>query len=393
MKILQLHNYYQNAGGEDEVFAAECQLLQERGHSVIRYTESNCRVDKMHRFAAARQAIWSHRTYRTLLRLLKDKRPDVAHFHNTFLLISPSAYYACRKAKVPVVQTLHNYRLICPAAIFFRAENICEDCLDKTPPWKGIVYACYRNARLQTAAVVAMLTIHRWLRTWQNQVDQYIALTKFEQKKLIAGGIPPEKIIVKPNFICGSPELPQEEKEYILFVGRLSLEKGIRTLVRAWHFLQKIPLKIIGDGPLKEELEGLVKIMNIQNVEFLGHRSHDEVMQFMKKAYCLVLPSEWYECFSMTIIEAFSCGIPVVASRLGAMCEIIEEGRTGLFFQPKDINELIAKVEWAWEHPDKIKEMGREARLEFEAKYTADTNYKLLIDIYNKVIEINKSRG
>lgn len=391
-KVLLVHNRYQQAGGEDAVFAAEAALLRQHGYEVVQYIEDNQDISKMSRFAVAAQTVWSRPSQHRLLKILRDFEPNIAHFHNTFLLVSPSAYYACREAGVPVVQTLHNYRLLCPAATFFRDGRVCENCLGKTPPWPGVLHGCYRESRSQTTVVTAMLAVHRWLKTWQKQVDIYIALTEFSRSKFIDGKFPAGKIVVKPNFFHPDPGVKEGDGNYALFVGRLSPEKGVQTLLRAWQGLTGIPLKIVGDGPLMHEVQAFVHREKLELVEVMGRCARDNVSALMKEARFLVFPSEWYEGFPVTIAEAFACGVPVVASRLGAMVEIVEKGRTGLHFTPGDTDDLSAMVKWAFTHPKEMGKMGRSARQEFEAKYTADRNYEMLINIYRLAIERAQDR-
>mgnify|MGYP000656046149 CR=1 FL=1 len=407
MRIILLHNHYTQPGGEDAVFEAEKSLLERMGHEVVEFVEDNRRLNGVNPFKVAVDAVWSRESYIKIKELIREKRPDVAHFHNTFLRISPAAYYACKEEGVPVVQTLHNYRLICPGALLMRDGRVCEDCVGKAVAWPGVVHGCWRGSGAQTAVVSSMLTFHRLLKTWQEKVDLYIALTEFARKKFIQGGLPGEKIVVKPNFIASdelgvmSDELRVMSDEvklityhpslitqqsYVLFVGRLSPEKGIQTLLRAWKGLKRVPLKVLGDGPLWKEVEDFIEKEGLSYVEILGHRPRDEVFRLMKEAGVLVFPSECYENFPMAIAEAFACGLPVLASRLGAMEEIVEDGRTGLLFEPGNAEDLAEKVAWAWEHPKELEEMGREARREYEAKYTAERNYEMLMEIYGKVV-------
>ena len=390
MRVLIVHNRYTQSGGEDAVFEAEKALLERMGHEVIPFVENNTKLKETNPLKAALNAIWSRKTQEEFLRLIRDTRPDVAHFHNTFLMISPAAYYACKEAKVPVVQTLHNYRLICPGALLMRDGKVCEACVGRVVPWPGVVHGCWRSSRAGTAVVAAMLTVHRLMGTWQEQVDIYIALTEFARRKFIEGGLPAEKITVKPNFVHPDPGPGRHEGDYPLFVGRLSPEKGVRTLLHAWRRLKGVPLKIVGDGPLMEEVQSFVKEEGLKDVEVLGRRPREDVFRLMREARVLVFPSEWYEGFPMTIAEAFACELPVIASRLGAMAGIVEDGRTGLHFEPGNPEDLAAKVEWAWNHPKELAEMGREARREYESKYTAERNYEMLMRIYRLAIE--KSR-
>src|SRR5262245_60882422 len=243
MRILVVHNHYQQAGGEDEVFRAEAALLGERGHAVFTLTAENGPVHGLHALTAARDAVWSTGFRRALSEMLRQTRPDVAHFHNTFFRMSPSAYYACRDAGVAVVQPLHNYRLLCPSATFYRHRRVCEDCVGRVIALPGIRHGCYRGSRGQTAVVAGMLTTHRWLGTWRQCVDSYVAMTEFARAKFIAGGLPADKIAVKPNFCAVDPGMGDGAGGYALFVGRLSVEKGIATLMDAWPRLRgRVPL-------------------------------------------------------------------------------------------------------------------------------------------------------
>ena len=387
-----MHNFYQQPGGEDVVFAAEAALLRQNGHDVVEYREDNRRITGMNRIAVAARTVWSHQTQHRLRQVLRDIRCDVAHFHNTFPLISPSAYSACREARVPVVQTLHNYRVLCPAATFFRDQRVCEDCLGKTPPWPSVLHACYRNSHVHTAMAAMMLTVHRWLKTWQVQVDMYIALTEFSRRKFIQGGLPREKIVVKPNFVSPDPGGREGKGEYALFVGRLSGEKGVHILLRAWNKLRDIPLQIIGDGPLLEEATLVVRTYGLRAVDLLGRLPRQEVLALMKRAGLLIFPSELYEGFPVTLAEAFACGVPVIVSRLGAMAEIVDDGHTGLLFNPGDSEDLAAKVRWAMDHPNAMGRMGENARQVYEDKYTPERNYQMLLDIYEQAIRGSRLR-
>lgn len=310
-------------------------------------------------------SIYSQYSYRNIKEIIKTEKPDIVHFHNTFLLISPSAYYACKEEKVPVVQSLHNYRLICPGALFYRNGNICERCIKKKIPYYGFIYGCWRKSRVQSIVPVAINSIHNLLKTWENQVDVYIALTEFQRKKFIEAGYPAEKIVVKPNFAYPDPGIGEGKGEYALFVGRLTPEKGIITLLKAWNFLKmKIPLKIIGDGPLRKEVEKVAR--SNEGIEYIGFLKLNDIYNYMKDAKFLVFPSEWYEAFPRVIVEALSCGLPIVTTSIGAQGSLIDDGRTGLHFQPGDYKSLIEKVEWLLSNPKTLAEMRKEARKEYE---------------------------
>lgn len=385
-RVLVLHNHYQQPGGEDQVFAAESDLLQSRGHRVLRYALHNDSVTAMSRPELARATVWNGEVYRELRDLIRRERPQVAHFHNTLPLISPAAYYAARAEGVPVVQTLHNYRLLCPNALFFREGRVCEDCLGKSVPWPGVVHACYRGNRFSSAAVGAMLTTHWALGTWAQTVDGYVALTEFARRKFIEGGLPAEKVSVKPNFVHPDPGVGEGTGDYVLFVGRLSQEKGLDTLIAAWERLErKVPLKIVGDGPLASELAG--RVAQLPGVEWLGSQPKSRVISLMKEAQALIFPSVWYEGFPVVIAEALAVGLPVIASNLGSMSSLIDAGRTGLHFRPGDPIDLASRVGWAFGHREELRRMRGQARAEFESNYTAERNYEALMEIYQSAAE------
>ena len=394
MKVIIVHNFYRQCGGEDAVFQAEKAMLQRMGHDVSSFVRDNSEINGMTRLSAAGATIWSQESREKLRRIIRVSRPDVAHFHNTFLLVSPSAYYACQEAGVPVVQTLHNYRLLCPSATFFRDGCVCEDCMGKAFPWPGIVHGCWRGSRTQTAVVASMLTLHRLLRTCREQVDLYIALTDFSREKYIKAGIPPAKIIVKPNFIDTDEfrgNSGRSTYRYALFVGRLSRVKGVEMLLEAWKRIgQRLPLVIVGDGPMAREVEE--QAASRTGVEWVGCINREKVIARMKQAELLVFPSVWFEGFPMTMVEAFSVGLPVIASRIGAIAEIVDHGRTGLHFEPGNSEDLAAKVEWLLDHPEELSRMRRAARAEYKAKYTAEKNYEILMGIYETAIERSRKK-
>lgn len=384
--IAVVYNRYVNRGGEDEVFESEAHLLRSYGHKVVEVI-GNTVVPKTvgERVRAACDAIWSVEWRAMFYEAIQRKGLDIVHVHNFFPVMSPSILYAAEEAGVAVVFTLHNYRLLCAKATMYRAERVCDACLNRVVAWPAVLHGCYQESLSKTAVVAAMLAAHRLFHTWERRVDMYIALTEFARRKFIEGGLPAEKIVVKPNFVHPDPGPGDHQGGFALFVGRLSPEKGVRTLVSAWRRLRGIPLKVAGEGPLMEEVEEAIGREGLGDLELLGRRPREEVLQLMQEARVLVFPSECYEGFPMTLAEAFACGLPVVASRRGAMAEIIEDGRTGLLFEPGNAGDLAAKVAWAWRHPRKTAEMGREARREYEQKYTAERNYERLMEIYRAV--------
>jgi glycosyltransferase involved in cell wall biosynthesis len=385
MTVLVAHNHYQEPGGEDQVFAAEGALLQSRGNRVIRYEEYSARIRNKNLISVGFDTVWSRSSYRKLEEIVRIQQPDVVHFHNTFPLISPSAYYAIGSQGTAVVQTLHNYRLLCVGANFFRKDLVCQECLQHGSPWPGVAHGCYRNSRVASLAVASMLSFHRVRGTFRERVDVFIALSPFAREQFVQDGIPGHKTVVKSNFVERDPRIEPNPGEGALFVGRLVEEKGVRTLLDAWARLSQIPLRILGSGRL-------AGFRSHPDVTWVGQQSHDEVIAEMKQARVLIFPSLWYEMAPLTILEAFACGLPVIASDLGAMRELVEDHRTGLLFRPGDAEDLATKVRWAFEHPAELQVMRAAARREFEEKYTAERNYKMLINIYEMAIENARRR-
>jgi glycosyltransferase involved in cell wall biosynthesis len=382
--VLSVHNYYQQPGGEDRVFTDEAELLEKNGHEVHRHEDHNDRICA-NSMGAARDAVWSRRTFQHLDSLARSTSIDVAHFHNTFPLVSPSAYYAVRRAGIPVVQTLHNFRLICAGGTLSQNGSVCESCIDHGSLMPGIAHACYRNSWPATVALTTMLTVHRAVGTYQKQVDTYVALSEFSRRKFVEGGLPQDRIVVKPNFVSPDPSFGEGRGGYALFVGRLSEEKGVGTLAAAWPALVEIPLQVVGDGPLRDTEWPT-------GVTWIGAQSRDRVFALMQNARVLVAPSTCYENAPLTIVEAFACGLPVIASNLGSIPEFVTHGKTGLLFKPGDAQDLVRQVRWAFDHPEELRAMRANARREYEEKYTAERNYKMLMAIYEMAIENSQRR-
>lgn len=386
MKILIVHNHYQQAGGEDGVVAAEFKLLAERGNDVQLWSVDNKDLPGGLRgkIGTALTTAYSPASRAMAVDKLRQFQPDVVHVHNFFPQLSPSIYDACIDAGVPVVQTLHNYRLICPGAMLMRDGKICEQCLDGSP-YQAAWYGCYRNSKLGSLVVADMVARHRRRSTWRHKVDAFIALTGFAKAKFVAAGFPADKIAVKANFVddplpdTAAPKAARQA--FALFVGRISEEKGIATLLQAWSALPRPQLlKVAGAGPLEPLLQGL------NNVEALGRQSAAEVGHLMRQAAFLLLPSEWYEGFPLVLVEAFAHGLPVLASRLGSMADIIEDGKTGLLFEPGNPRDLADKAQWLLDNPGQAGILGDNARQAYLEKYTPERNYRQLIEIYQSVI-------
>ncbi len=391
MKIVVAHNAYQQYGCEDVVCQNEILLLREHGHEVREYFDDNRRISELSSLQLGLETMWSRRSYDRMTDLLQEFAADVVHLHNIFPLISPSVYYAARKSRVAVVQTLHNFRLLCPNGIFLRNGKVCEDCLGKWVPLPSIQHKCYHNSGIASAGVAAMVTLHRALRTWHNQVDIYLALSEFARAKFVTGGLPESKIIVKPNCLPRDPGAGAGEGGFALYVGRLSPEKGIATLLAAWEKVgPRIPLKLAGDGPESARVQEAAN--RLPGIVWLGRQPHEQVLSLLKQASFLVLPSICYENFPLTIVEAYACGTPVMASRLGSMQEIVRHDKTGLLFTVGDADDLATQVKWVLSHPERMLEMRITARAEFEAKYTAEKNHHRLMSIYESAVHDSNRR-
>ena len=391
MKVLLCHNFYQQPGGEDQSFAEEAALLESRGHHVIRFTQHNDAIRKMNPLTVAARTLWSSKSYHELRRLIQKEKPDVMHCTNTFPLISPAAYYAARKEKVAVVQSLRNYRMFCSGAYFMRDGKVCEDCMGRRFAWPAIAHKCYRGSRAGSTVLASMIAIHRSVGTWAKMVDRYFALTNFSRAKFIQGGLPAERIDLKPNFLLEDPGPGTGVGGYAVFVGRLSREKGVDLLCKIWPELQSAPrLKIIGDGPLLEELK-IACQRNPSRMEWCGRMNREDVLQAVGNATCLIQPSLWYEGFPRTILEAFSKGTPVIASRLGSMEEIVEHEKSGLLAAPNEVDFKQA-IDRFFLSGTAQAEMRLAARQQFLDRYSAQTNYQLLLQIYERAIETARQR-
>jgi glycosyltransferase involved in cell wall biosynthesis len=388
MRILKVHSYYTQPGGEDTVFQAEAALLRSKGHEVLEYLEFNKKIESMNQSSVALQTLWSHSSHQKIKEFLRETKPDVVHFHNIFPLISPSAYYACQELNIPVVQTLDNQRLICPASSFYREGKLCLDCLGKTPPCPGVFHACYHDSYLHTAVVASMLTLHRWLGTWQTKIDTFLCSTNFYRDLFVRAGFPSGKIVVMPHFVQqqSRSDVVRKMGNYALFVGRLDPEKGVNTLLEAWRLLD-FPLKIRGNGRLDEKAREFVNQHGMDNIEFVERLEERELSDLISNARFLIMPSEgYYETFGMVIIEAYVRGVPVVASNIGVTSELVSDQQTGLLFEAGNAHDLADKARWMWNHPAEADIMGNKGLITYQERFTQDQCHQTLIEVYERLI-------
>ncbi len=385
MRILTLHNKYKFRGGEEESSESEDRVLRSHGHTIFRYEQDNAVIGPTNLVRIAARTIYNPVSYRRVRELIRCLRPQIVDVHNFFPLISPSVYFACEAEHVPIIQTLHNYRLLCPGALFFREGKPCEECLTKAFPYPGIQHKCYRGSTLGSATVASMIGVHRLVKTWQHRPSMYITLSNFSRNKFVQAGLAADKIRVKPNFVDPDPGPGTGTGGFALFVGRLAPEKGLQTMLRAWQLLRRpLPLKIVGEGPLQDYV--MEQHFRSPYIQILGKLPARHVYQLMGKAAFLLFPSESYETFGRVAIEAFAKGTPVIVSDIGAIGEVVEHGRTGWRFPPGDANALSATVDHIVENQHLLPSMRREARREFETKYTGETNYRQLMDIFNETL-------
>jgi glycosyltransferase involved in cell wall biosynthesis len=379
-----VHAQYTNVGGEESIFDSESALLEQHGHRVTRHTVENSTFFELTALRGAAKAIWNREEYWALRKLIQQVRPDVVHFHNTFPSISPAGYYAANAEGIPVVQSLHNFRSFCVNTFCYRDGAPCEDCLGKWVPWPGVVHSCHQRGRGVSTTVAAMTGVHRLARTWHRKVQVFInAATQFSRRKLVAGGIPARKIVTKPNFLHPDPGIRHGGGGYALFVGRLSPEKGISTLLDTWARLPpSLPLKILGNGPMANDVAQ--RTAKIPHVEYLGRRPLPEVVETMGQADALLFPSQWYEGMPRTIIESLAVGTPIIASNLGGMPEMVRDGETGLLFQPGNSEALADQVRQFMASDFDRSRFRENARRDFEAKYTAEQNVRQLEQIYQR---------
>ncbi len=391
MKILLAHNYYAQRGGEDVCADDDIGLLRMHGHDVHVYSRDNREIGRtpgVGKFGAGMDALWSRRTVRELSDIFSLNRPDLVHVHNFFPLISPAIFHVCRRFDVPVIHTLHNFRMMCANGLFYRDGKICEKCARTSSAW-ATWHRCYRDSALQSMAVSSMIGLHDRMQTWKRTVDQFIALTESARALFVRCGIPDRKIVVNPNYLSVDPAQTDAPRSGAVFVGRLSPEKGVEMLLEAWCALPDIPLTIVGEGPCRSELEAMVKSRGLTRVRFLGFCAHAEVLKEIGNARILVMPSQWYETFGRTMMEAFAMGTPVVASRIGSMSDLVEHDVTGLLFDHASKDSLVSAVRTLIASPDRLGDMGRAARQRYEARYTPQAAYDRYMGIYSSLLNRN----
>jgi glycosyltransferase involved in cell wall biosynthesis len=390
VRILVIHNYYSQRGGERAAVEAEIALLRERGHRISTYTRDNAEIQEggiADRVRMLALSFYSNNTYRDLKTIIREQHPQVAHVHNVFPLVSPSAYRALADEGVPIVQTIHNYRFLCPNGLFYTQGEVCERCISGNT-LHAVRLKCYRDSYVLSAAYASILGLHRNLGTFDH-VDRFVALTAFVARKLIEGGLAgSERIRVLGNFLPDPlPEVGVEDtrEPYVLYLGRLAKEKGVGHLLAAASDMPRVRFRIAGDGPMGGQLQASARRMGLSNVEFLGRVGREKKWDLLRRSAATVVPSLWYECFPIVALESMAVGTPVVASRLGSIPSVLEDGTTGLLFAAGDTADLIDKLGWIDRHSGEALMMGRRGRTVVEQRYSSDAHYRGLADIYSEV--------
>ena len=370
MKVLLVHNYYGSAApsGENQVFEAEGKLLRERGHAVegfLRHSDVIRAKGVLGALQGAFSTPWNPFAAKAVRRAVETSHPDVVHVHNTFPLLSPAIFHAIGHRAARVL-TLHNYRLFCAAAIPMREGQVCTECLDSRSVLPALQYGCYRNSRVATLPLAANVTLHRHLGTWTKQVDAFIALSEFQRERMIEAGLPAELVHVKPNFYPGNPTVVPwaDRRQSVVFAGRLTAEKGVLALVRAWLMwgASAPELRIVGDGGLRKELAQLAATMPQAPIRFLGQLTGTEAQNEIARARLLVLPSEWFEGFPMVVREAFAFGTPAAVSNIGPLPSIVQQGENGVLFSPGNPQSLLQVVRTLWETAGELEQLATGAR-------------------------------
>jgi glycosyltransferase involved in cell wall biosynthesis len=387
MKVLLVHNYTKGfaTGGEGHVFEDEARLLEDHGHRVHKLICSNSEATEasfLGKLKAFWNASWSRDGYKRMHNAIKVFQPDIVHVHNFFLIFSPSIFKAAHDLNIPVVVTLHNYRLVSPCSQLLRNNQICELCVGRNP-WRIILYRCYKNSFFASLLRYRVYYLSKKIYGWDNYIDAYLSLTNFQKLKLQKSGFVSDKISVVPNFISDpiSNFSSSSTGFGALFIGTVTHDKGIELLVEAWRNID-YPLTIVGDGLLRRKFDGSLP----KNVKFVGLQSREKVLELLGGCAFLVMPSIWFEGLPLVILEAMAMGRPVVASGHGAMSEIVVDGYTGFHFTPGDADELRNKVHKLISNSDLRESFGINSRKLYEELYTSQVHYNNLVNVYSKFL-------
>lgn len=390
MKILLAHTFFQQFGGQDSVALSEHEALQRHGHEVIFYSRKNDEIKDFgvsQKIRFVKETVYSGRTERDLRSLVSANRPDIAYVHNIYPLISPSIYHVLYAMNIPVVQCIHDFRPLCSNGLFYTENQCCERCKGGNY-LHGFVRRCYRDSYFLSGLYAFTLGVNRFAKV-MDKISAFICLNEFYRAQFLEAGVPTEKLFVRPNSMDPPPEIPglaPETRDYAVYFGRLSPEKGLNTLVRAFEQAAPARLKIAGTGPMESGLKEYICKNKLENIEMVGFVSGPEKWSLLDNALFAVIPSEWYENFPVVALEFYAAGKPIVASRMGGLPSIISEGETGLLFTAGDANEIANKVRYMFSHPLDVDRMGRRARQLVETRYSREQSYQDLMKIFQKVL-------
>jgi glycosyltransferase involved in cell wall biosynthesis len=391
MRIVICHNYFRERGGEDQVFEDELELLTARGHDVVTYVKHNNDVAGLG--STVKTAVgtpWHRKAAAQIEDLVRRSKAEVAHFHNWLPQISPAGFYGARRGGAAVVQTLHNYRWVCPKAILFRDGQVCEECVGKSFPWPAIRHACYRDSTVGSTFVTATLGLHNRMQTPTRAIDAFIAPGLFIKNKLASAGIPKDRIYVKPNFLTRDPGPGSGDGGYFMYLGRLAPEKKVDTLLRAWRLLgSKAKLKISGTGPLRPMVEAAAA--QDPSIEYLGFAPDEALDGLVGEARALIFTSGTYEAQPMVILETYAKGTPVIAGRLGSMESLVEDGVTGRHFRPGDPEDLARVIAEFMDPDTDMASLRAQARHKYLENFTPEPNYDRLMEIYQESIRLRRN--
>jgi glycosyltransferase involved in cell wall biosynthesis len=389
MRILQVHTRYREPGGEGVVVQAEADLLCDAGHEVVQHQVENP-SGATSAAALLAKSPWNAKAAREVRRLAEKLQPDVAHVHNTWYAFSPAVVRGLRQAEVPIAMTLHNYRLLCANAELFRDGQPCEDCVGRRP-WPGVAHRCYRQSALQSLPAAATIALHHRLGTWRHDVDVFLALTEFARTLFVRGGLPADRIRVKSNFVDdpGARTVPARESSTVLCIGRLVTQKGVDLLLEAWRGMGDIGLRLllIGEGPLRSELQRWA----VPGVSFAGRLSMAEVWAHLLAGRALVFPSRSYEGQPMVILEALAAGLPVLASSLGGLPELVAP-LGAEWLTPAATVEGWAAALHRLADDDLIDRASRQARASYERSFTRSAGLAALEEAYRHVSQMRSAR-
>ena len=387
-----VHNRYRYQGGEDAVFQAESRLLSDHGHIVHQLVFDNKNIpDSFDRYVQGIRGIYNADSARILQKLIIDFKPDIIHVHNFFPLASPSIFYVAKRNHIPIVVTLHNFRLVCPSGTLYYDGKIYEENVRRLIPWRAIMKGVYRGSRIETLGLAGVTVIHNLIGTWKNKIDKLIVLTEFAKRKFNGSAlrVDEDQLVVKPNFVEDFGVGERQRENFFMMVGRLSVEKGIDIVLKALA-IKSFRVIVIGDGPLKNQVMSYAN--SNPNLSYLGFHEKEVIIKYLKRCRALLLPSVCYEGFPISLLESFATGTPAIVSRLGSLSEIVQDNHNGLHFDPGDPDDLVAKISLLDREPALASKLGSNARLTYLNNYTPEENYHKLMHIYMQLVPIQVSR-